>query len=161
VVLGVAGAAEAGGQPGSIGVGAEAQINGVGGASLNFDQGEFHAGGFLGFADSGDMDNDSTFALGARFFYHVHTTAMSDFGVGGSFGLVSLPEPPGDNDRPLGIYIEPSVQIRLFLASNVALSATTGVVIGVVDAEGVAITGQTIGGGFGLAAGVGIHYYFF
>ncbi len=164
LVLGVAGAADAGGQAGSIGVGAEYQISGLGGVSLNADQGDFHVGGFVGFNDGGDAD-DTIVSLGARFFYHVHSTSMSDFGIGGSFGLVSLPEPPGDNDRLLGVYIEPSAQIRLFLASNVALSATLGVVIGVVDAEGVAITGQTIGGSatddFGLSGGAGIHYYFF
>jgi hypothetical protein len=166
LVVGVAGAAEAGGQPGSVGAGAEYQINGLGGASINFDQGDFHVGGFLGFTDGGN-DNDTTFGLGARFFYHVHSTAMSDFGIGGSFGLASLPEPPMDNDRPLAVFIEPSAQIRLFLASNVALSASLGVVIGVVDAEGVAITGQGIGGtnvaglALGMAGGAGIHYYFF
>lgn len=161
MVVAAAGVAEAGGQPGTIGVGAEFQIVGTGGASINYDAGEFHVGGFLGFSDDDGPDN-TLFQAGARFFYHVHSTAMSDFGVGGNFGLVSLPG-PGGGDRGTAIYIEPAVQIRLFLASNVALSASTGVVIGVVDADGVFITGQTVGGdgNFGLSGGAGLHYYFF
>jgi hypothetical protein len=154
----LAGAAHAGGQSGSIGVGAEYQLNGIGGASLNADQGDFHAGGFVGFSDEPGAGN-TTLMLGARFFWHVHTTAMSDFAVGGGFGFASVPDDaPMSNDQLSQIFIEPSVQVRLFLASNVAASATTGVVIGVVDAEGVGITGQAIGG---LTTGLGLHYYFF
>jgi hypothetical protein len=153
LVAALAGAAHAGGQSGSIGVGAEYQLNGIGGVSVNADQGDFHFGGFVGFDDPAGADN-TEFALGARFFWHLHTTAMSDFGVGGGFGYASVPDPmPMSNDRLSRIFIEPGAQIRLFLASNVAISATAGVIIGVVDASGVGITGQTIGGG--------IHYYFF
>lgn len=153
LVAALAGAAHAGGQSGSIGVGAEYQLNGIGGVSVNADQGDFHVGGFVGFDDPPNADNTS-FYLGARFFWHLHTTAMSDFGLGGGFGYASVPDPaPMSDDRLSKIFIEPSAQIRLFLASNVAISATAGVIIGVVDASGVGITGQTIGGG--------IHYYFF
>jgi hypothetical protein len=153
LVMATSGLARAGGQSGSLGVGAEFQINGTGGASLNYDAGDFHVGGFLGFADPDGPDN-TEFSLGARFYYHVHSTAMSDFGVGGSLGILSVPEPMVPNpDRQTAVFLEPGVQMRVFLASNVAISAATGVVIGVVDASGVAITGQTIT--------AGIHYYFF
>jgi hypothetical protein len=148
------GSATAGGQSGSLGVGAEFQLNGAGGASLSYDAGDFHAGGFLGFFDPGG-NQDSTFQFGGRFYYHIHSTAMSDFGVGGSLGVVSFPN--AMNERQTGIYVEPGVQIRLFLASNVALSASTGVVIGTSDADGVAITGSAVG----FVGGVGLHYYFF
>ena len=151
LLMAASGLASAGGQPGSIGVGAEAQINGTGGASLNYDAGEFHVGGFLGFFDPDGADN-TEFDVGARFYYHVHSTAMADFGIGGSLGIASLPDAGGD-DRQTAVFIEPGAQIRLFLAANVAVSAATGVVIGVVDASGVAITGQTIT--------AGLHYYFF
>src|SRR5689334_5911210 len=51
LVASTAGLAHAGGQPGSIGVGAEFQINDLaGGASVNYDAGDFHVGGFFGFA---------------------------------------------------------------------------------------------------------------
>ncbi len=152
MVLAVSGLAHAGGSPGSIGVGAEFQINGIGGGSVNYDAGDFHVGGFFGFADDDGPDN-TLWDVGARFYYHVHSTAMSDFGVGGSFGILSFPGGPPDNDQQTGLFLEPGVQMRLFLASNVAISATTGISIGLVDADGVTINGQTITGG--------IHYYFF
>lgn len=167
MILGVAGAAQAGGSPGTIGVGAEFQIAGPGGASMNYDAGQFHVGGFLGFADA-DGDDNTVFTVGGRFFYHVHSTTDADFSVGGSLGIVSAPDAGPNNDRNTLVYVEPGVQIRVFLAANVALSASTGIVLGVVDADGVAITGSAgIGAvsittaGVGFGGGVGLHYYFF
>ena len=146
------GAAQAGGSKGSIGVGGEAQINGrLGGLSMNYDMGEFHVGGFFGFQDEAGDDNTDIF-LGGRFYYHLHSTAMSDFSVGGSVG-VGFFGAPGDADTT-EVYIEPGVQTRAFIASNVALSFTAGMTLGVADAEGVAITGQ-------INALAGVHYYFF
>jgi len=159
-------AASAGGQAGSIGVGAEYQISGLGGASVNYDAGQFHLGGFLGFYDPQGADN-TQFYIGGRFFYHVHSTAMSDFGLGGGFGLASVPQGGMMNtNRDTDVFLEPGFQIRLFLASNVALSFTGGLVIGLIDAGGAAITSQGIDGAhqFGVAGfsgGAGVHYYFF
>lgn len=150
LVLAAAGVAEAGGQPGSIGVGAEAQINGLGGASLNYDAGDFHVGAFLAFHDPGGRDDDAL-ALGGRFFYHLHSTTSSDFGLGGTIGIGSQNSP---GDRLTLLFLEPGFQIRMFLASNVALSFNAGVSIGVMDANNVDLGGQ-------LNAGAGIHYYFF
>jgi hypothetical protein len=166
LVLGVAGAAEAGGQPNSIGVGAEAQLNGIGGASLNYDAGDFHVGGFLGFHDPGGRDDD-TFVLGGRFYYHVHQTTSSDFSVGVGLGFVS-DNNPAPVDRESELYVEPSIQIRMFIVQNVALSFTTGVTIGVLDADNVDLGGQLVGGTLSVAGtnvsfggGAGVHYYFF
>lgn len=152
LVMSAAGVAQAGGQPGSIGVGAEAQINGLGGASMNYDAGDFHLGAFLSFADPGGRDDD-TLALGGRFFYHLHSTTSSDFGLGGTLGIASVNN-PAPLDRETRLFLEPSFQIRMFIASNVALSFNAGVVIGVMDADNVNLGGQ-------LNAGAGIHYYFF
>ncbi|HSD88598.1 MAG TPA: hypothetical protein VLB44_13815 [Kofleriaceae bacterium] len=168
--MAAAGVAHAGGQSGTIGVGAEAQINGIGGASLNFDAGEFHVGGFLGFHDPGGR-NDDVLEIGGRFFYHVHSTAMSDFGLGGTLGIASQNR-PAPADRETLLYLEPGFQIRLFLASNVALSFSTGVTIGVMDADNVDFGGQLVGGSgagvftaggaiFAFSGGAGVHYYFF
>ena len=154
-VLATAGAATAGGTEDSLGVGTEFQINDIaGGVSLNYDLGKFHVGGFLGFVDGGG-DDDTDYSVGARFFYHVHSTAMSDFGVGGSLGFVSIDGtgPMGD-DRDTLLFLEPSFQIRAFIAANVALSFTGGIVLALVDADGTAVTG-------GLTGTAGIHYYFF
>lgn len=166
LVAGGARLADAGGQAASIGVGAEAQLNGVGGASVNYDAGEFHVGGFLGFHDPGQRDDD-VFVLGGRFFYHVHQTLTSDFSVGGSVGYVSENNPP-PVDRESELYIEPAVQIRVFLVANVALSFNVGVSIGVMDAENVDLGGQLVGGTLNISGtalafggGAGVHYYFF
>ncbi len=153
-VVGAAGAANAGGQPGSIGLGAEYQMSGVGGVSMTYDAGAFHVGGALGVADP-PGGNNTVIQLDGRFYYHVHHSAFADFGLGGSLGFSSEPNMMGNRDAL--VYLEPGFQIRAFLSSNVALSATAGIVIGVVDASGVAITGQS----FGVGSGIGLHYYFY
>ena len=170
-VAAAAAPAVAGGQRGSIGVGAEYQLSGLGGASVNYDAGLFHVGGFLGFLDPPGAGN-TAFAIGGRFFYHMHSTAMSDFGLGGGLGLESVPRPGMmgmGGGRGTFVYFEPSFQIRLFLAANVAFSFTGGLSIGTVDASGVVIAGQGPAGGafnfdlgsLALLGGAGVHYYFF
>ena len=167
LVLAMIGTAHAGGQAGAIGVGAEyglafgspvavggmglgGFIGGIGLASMNYDAGDFHAGAFLGFQDGGD-DDDTDYAIGGRFFYHMHSGSMSDFSVGSNLGFVSVDTP---TDRTTLMFLEPGIQIRLFPASNVALSFTAGIAIGLVDAEGFGIGGQPSGA-------AGVHYYFF
>ena len=169
-VLASSSAASAGGQEDSLGVGAEFGLNGItGGVSMNYDLGKFHVGGFFGFIDGFDGDDvdedDTDYTIGARFFYHLHSTAMSDFGVGGTFGLFSIDQ-ADPNDRLQLMFLEPSFQIRLFLAANVALSFTAGITLGFVDADGIAIGAPSVGTADGTFGGVvsgsaGVHYYFF
>jgi len=163
--------AEAGGSANTIGVGAEYELSGLGGASVNYDAGQFHLGGFIGYADDGN--NNSDFEIGGRFFYHLHSTAMSDFSVGGGLGLASDKRTAGGmggmSVRNTFVFVEPSFQIRLFVASNVALSFTGGITIGAADAQGYGLTAQGVGGGsftvsgagVGFLGGAGVHYYFF
>jgi len=148
-----AGTALAGGSEGSIGVGAEYQLSGLGSLSGSYDVGQFHVGGFLGFQDGGGTD-DTDIDLGARFYYHVHSTPQSDFGVGGSFGLRFDADGNANTDNATLLFIEPGLQIRAFVASNVALSFTAGLSLGLIDANGVSIGGAPVGG-------AGVHYYFF
>jgi hypothetical protein len=154
-VLAATAPALAGGKEGTIGVGAEVGLNGeTGGASVNYDAGKFHVGGFIGFDDDGG-DDDTDYTFGARFYYHVHETTMSDFGVGGMIGFFSADHrgtPPLERDTRL--YFEPGIQIRAFLSNNVALSFTTGLSFGLADANGGVINGQ-------ITALGGVHYYFF
>jgi hypothetical protein len=150
-MLASVGTASAGGQPGSIGIGAEFQISGIGGLSANYDTGRFHVGGFLGFFDPAGPDN-TTIDIGGRFFFHIASTAMSDFSLGGGLGIQSL-DAPGATDRQTNLFLEPSFQIRAFIASNVALSFTGGIEIGAVDASELNITGAINGE-------AGVHYYF-
>jgi hypothetical protein len=147
-------AAFAGGSKGSVGVGADFQLSDLGGVSVVYDGGTYHVGGFLGYSDGGGND-DTDVEIGGRFFYHVHSTAMSDFGVGGSlgFGLFGDRSRQVDDDRS-EVFFEPSAQIRAFVVSNVALSFTAGISVGTGDADGAGIGGQAVGAG-------GVHYYFF
>jgi hypothetical protein len=112
----------AGGKQGTVGVGAERQLSGLGGASIVYDMGTAHVGGFLVYSDDGDTD-DTDLGAGGRFYYHVHSTAMSDFGVGGSLGFVSIGDRVEGVDRDrTEAFLEPSMQFRAFVASNVGLS---------------------------------------
>jgi hypothetical protein len=154
LVLLAVGPAHAGGQPGSIGVGAEFQLSGLGGLSANYDEGKFHAGGFLGLSDPAGINN-TVFDIGGRFYYHLAATAMSDFSIGGSLGIRSEYANPGmqNSGRLTAVLLEPGFQIRAFLAANVALSFSGGFSIGAADASGLALTGQVTGA-------AGVHYYF-
>jgi hypothetical protein len=169
VLMATAGVANAGGSDGSIGVGAEfmlgnalvvsgatgtASVPALGGPSLNYDAGKFHVGGFLGIVDPSGANN-TTIELGGRFYYHVHSTAMTDFGIGGTVGMASLDgRGPGNDERDTLLFIEPGFQIRVFLQANVAISLGAGLVIGAADASGLALVGNATGS-------AGFHYYFF
>lgn len=150
ILVAAAGAAQAGGQEGSIGVGAEFGVSGAGGISVNYDAGMFHAGGFLQLLDPAGDDN-TDIGIGGRFYYHIHSTAQADFGVGGQVGFISIDSPV---DRSSLLFIEPGFQVRFFPVSNVALSLGAGIVIGAADADGIVIDGQVTGQ-------AGFHYYFF
>jgi hypothetical protein len=151
IVFTSVGTASAGGLPNSLGMGAEVQLSGLGGVSLDYDTGKFHVGGFFGFDDPNGGSNE-TIELGGRFFYHIASTASSDFGLGGGLGFQSENN-PGNVPRTTSLYLEPGFQIRAFIVPNVALSFTGGISIGTVDASLVQITG-------GVTGSAGIHYYF-
>jgi hypothetical protein len=145
----------AGGSPNSFGVGVEAALTDggadVGGISANYDFGAFHLGGFLGVEDPAGTNN-TRLELGARFYYHLHSSALADFGIGGGLAYANVPG-PGDtkNDE---LYLSPGLQMRAFIVSNVALSFSAGIALGLGDADGVVLNGQ-------LTSAAGIHYYFF
>jgi len=150
LILSSAGAARAGGNPGSVGLGAEFQLSGIGGLSANYDTGKFHVGGFVGLRDP-DGPHNTIFDIGGRFFFHVASTAMTDFGVGGSLGIRNQQNADGTSSTL--VFLEPSFQIRVFVAANVALSFTGGIEVGAGDISEVNITGNTVGE-------AGVHYYF-
>jgi hypothetical protein len=152
IVFASVGTASAGGLPNSIGVGFEAEISQAGGVSVNYDAGKFHAGGFLSFADP-DGANNSRFEVGGRFFFHVASTASSDFGVGGGLGLRNTGNGANNNTSTSELFVEPSFQIRAFIVPNVALSFTAGFSLGTLDRHDVVLDG-------GLTGLAGIHYYF-
>jgi hypothetical protein len=149
-VLASGGLARAGGTPNTIGVGAEFQLSGIGGLSANYDAGKFHVGGFLGYFDP-QGPNNTIVDIGGRFFWHVASTASSDFSIGGGLGIQSTHD--GAGNSVTNLFIEPGFQIRAFITPNVALSFTGGIEIGAADASEVNITGNIVGEG-------GVHYYF-
>jgi hypothetical protein len=101
----------------------------------------------------------SSFDLGARFWYHLHNTANADFSVGGGLGYEHTPAGPGSADV---LFIELGAQLRAFVTSNVALSASLGLSIATVDGEGYGIGGQVFSGQAPFpGAGIGLHYYFY
>src|SRR6185312_11085285 len=138
LVLAATTAAHAGGSPGSLGLGAEFDLNGVGGISLDYDGGRFNTGVALGFSDP-DGPANTTFDVFGRFYYHVASTAMADFGLGGAIALqtVEAPGAMGGTTTDVNVFLEPGFQIRAFIASNVALSFAAGLTIGVAHDTGV------------------------
>ena len=147
----------AGGSKGAIGVGADLPLanNTLPEIAVDYDAGAFHVGGGIGAANPDGPDNGQ-FDISGHFYYHVASTAMADFGVGGglTIDMQNLGTPPsGANDDVTNIYLEPGFQIRAFLASNVALSFTAGLSIGVGDNK------DFFFGGNPLAA-AGFRYYF-
>jgi hypothetical protein len=143
--------AYAGGSAGSIGVGVEVSLTGSSDVSVNYDAGPFHVGGAFGYSDNrpGTGPSDNDVRISGRFYYHLHSTALADFGIGGE---VTIEDQSGDNNTALDI--AGGFQIRSFISTNVALSFTGGFVVGLVDDDGFALDGTPVGV-------AGVHYYFF
>ena len=139
-----------GASPGGIGVGAEAMLTGPTGLAVIYDAGSFHIDGILGFADPGG--NDSFLVIGGRFLYHLHSAEAADFSIGGGLGLDNTFRDNGDDDTDF--VLEGLVQLRAFIVSNVALSASAGVAAVAGDGDLFLVGGQLVGS-------VGIAYYFF
>jgi hypothetical protein len=141
-----------------IGVGAEATMTGIVGATFVYDAEAFHVDALLG----GNFQRyDSAVAVAGRLFFPVHRSQSADFSLGPGIGLVHTTHDP-DGDGPQGrvsgnpIHLEGAAQIRAFVVPNVALSASAG--LGVVvnnKEENNAIIGGQLGGSFGVT------YFFF
>lgn len=155
--LALAGVAHAGGQSGSLGVGAETHLSGTSGISVAYDGGQFHVGGLIGVSDP-DGASNTDLGLGASFYYHIKSTAMADFGLGAAVSFQFLNQGGDSADNETRMFIEPGFSIRAFLASNVALNFNAGFAVGLID-SGDFVLGAA--GGNGVTAAAGVHYYFF
>ena len=69
---------------GGLGVGVTHMLNGPGGVDLIFDAGRWHADAFLGMADT---DAATALNLGARGWFHLHSSTNADFSLGGGLGI--------------------------------------------------------------------------
>jgi hypothetical protein len=118
--------------------------------ALSFDTGKLRIDGLLGLQF---VENAATtFELGARAFYVLHKAKTADFSVGGGLALGILAPKAGDTAVRVGIDL--ASQLRVFIASNVALTGTVG--LGFSFGKGnfvFGLAGQLIGA-------LGIIYYF-
>jgi hypothetical protein len=125
-------------------------ISPAGAAAFSWDSGQFRVDGllYLLFIE----DSTTTFALGGRFFYEMHSTSKADFSLGGGLALGFADSGPGDAN--IRVAMEGAMQVRVWLASNVALNASAG--LGFSVGEGAFVFGLSgqLTGGFGLM------YYF-
>jgi hypothetical protein len=143
-----------------IGVGAEATLTNIVGATFVYDAEAFHIDALLGGSFNPDP-NSSTFAVAGRFFFPVHRSRFADFSVGPGVGLqhVTGPDPDGDGpqdrDTSNPIHLEGAAQIRAFIVENVALSASTGLGVVLNKGNNSATIGGQLGGSFGVT------YFFF
>jgi len=140
-----------------IGVGAEATLTGIVGATFVYDAQVFHVDALLGASFD---PNDSTVAVAGRLFFPVHRSQFADFSLGPGIGFQHVSHDP-DGDGPQDnvvsnpIHLEGAAQIRAFIVPNIALSAAAG--LGAVftkDNNSMTIGGQ-LGGSFGVT------YFFF
>lgn len=152
--------AQEGGQRG-LGIGAQSMLTsdsiiafngGVSGASLTYDAGAFHIDGIFGLFSQ----NGTSFGLGGRFWYTIHGGGLADLSVGGGLGFADDADGDGTD-----VHFEAGLKMRLFLVSNVALSATVG--LGFIfeddddedgpDDDTFVLAGQNV-------SGMGITYFF-
>ena len=137
-----------------LGVGVQGMLLPLGpsGLSIAYDGGPWHAEGILGVTKQ--VNTKALVDLGGNFWFHLHKTANADFSLGGGLGIAT--------GGGTAFFIQAGGQIRAFITSNVALSATLGLAFSVIDREQIGVGGQSVAdtsvGGFG---GVGIHYYFY
>ncbi|MEO8904513.1 MAG: hypothetical protein ABI627_23595 [Polyangiaceae bacterium] len=140
-----------------IGLGAEATLTGIVGATFVYDAEAFHVDALLG----GSFEhNDSSLAVAGRLFFPLHRSQSADFSVGPGVGVVHITHDP-DGDGPQArvssnpVHVEGAAQIRAFLVPNVAVSATAGLGVVITDNNNSAIIGGQLGGAFGIT------YFFF
>lgn len=143
-----------------LGIGAIAPLAGVGGIAgffgvgaapaVDYDMGDYHIDAHLIFATGeaggpppigGDV---TTIGLGGRFWYHLFAHDASDLSVGGGLSFVNVN--PDGADSSTSIFAEAGGKIRMFLVPQVALSSSFGLVLGLADADGIALGGQVLGG---------------
>jgi hypothetical protein len=148
------------------GVGVEQNLGGLTGASFVYDAPRFHIDVLLGIQHvSEDGPDFSNVGVAGRFFFIVHRLDRADFALGGGIGIARAEQ---GNVSETNIHIEAAAQIRAFITSNVALSASLGLVVVTADNNRLPdgpVIGQATGNdefGFGgqLFGGFGVTYFF-
>jgi hypothetical protein len=123
-----------------------------GGASFIYDATQFRIQGLFGLLFI--EDGVTSFGLGARFLWVVHSTSRSDLAVGAGIG-VSHAEFDGPGDAT-AFHAEGLVQLRFFVVSNVAIHGGLGLGLTVGDEE----TSTVLSIGGRLNGELGLSYFF-
>lgn len=149
------GTADAGAGHG-LGVGAERTLSGLTGAAVFYDMPMFHVEGVLNFADTstdvGGMSiSTTTIGLAGRGWYHLSQGDSADLSVGGGLGFENISPDMGDSQT--NFLIEAGAQVRAFLVSNVAFSASAGLGVSLGDSDTFVFAGD-------LWGSAGIAYFF-
>ena len=133
-----------------LGVGVESMLSGPSGPTLVYQASSFHAEAIVGVYDRAE----TTILIAGRFYYQLHSGDLSDFSLGGGFGLVDIDR---DNNRghDSDLHLELGAKIRVFLAPNVALSSSLGLATVADDAGDTAIIAGRLQGTMGIT------YFFF
>ena len=124
---------------GGLGLGYAQTLTGVGGLNAVFDAGPWHADAILGFSGNGSTQ----IRIAGRGWFHLHSTAASDFSLGGGLALVNT-NPDGAVESTNNLYIELGALFRFFVVSNVSISMFGGLAVGAADADGFAISAQPL-----------------
>ena len=131
-----------------VGVGAEALLTGPVGPTVVYQAERFHLAGLLAI----DSESSTQFVAAGRFWFEAHSGDNSDFSVGGGLGFLNI---SGDDNDDTDVFLEAGAQLRAFLTSNVALSATVGFSIFFDEGDDrFRLSGQ-------LTGGMGMTYFFF
>ena len=137
------------------GVGAVTMLNGTSGTLFTWGSsgGGLHVDGIFGLHHYRDpnLNYTTSFAVGGRFWYHVHAASFADLSLGGGFGITSWTFDPGPtpafaNDSRVDISIEVGAQIRAFIVPNVALIADIGFGANFGNEDNILIGGHTVTG---------------
>ena len=153
-----------------LGVGAMTMLNGTDGALVTWGspRGGWHADGFFGMRHYSPNGNTTTsFAVGGRFWYHMHAASFADFSLGGGIGFLRWETNPGfpGNDDRLDLALQVGAQIRAFLVPNVALLADLGLGVFFGPSDDILIGADGLGGGRSggeqfVSGTLGIAYFF-
>ena len=135
-----------------IGVGAVTMLNGTSGALVTWGSpgGGLHVDGIFGLHHyrDGNANYTTSFAVGGRFWYHVHAASFADFSLGGGLGIIHWTNNPGTpaSDSRLDLSLEVGGQMRAFIVPNVALVADLGFGATFGNDDNIMIGGQAITG---------------
>jgi len=148
-------------RPTAVGVGIQGFLVGdlATGPAVTFQTGQFHIEGILTFFD--DAGDDLDLGIGGRFWYAVSQTARSDFSVGGGLAFLVDGDGGGMGDDELDIELDIGAQLRAFVVPNVAISATLGFAIVILDGDDfIGLVSSRRQGFADLLGGLGITYFF-